>query len=85
MDAYDAVQTYPNVVVLYVQKIRVTASLNGKPLTGDEIVSQLIANQFGGVVTETGDTYVTISVRGKVNIKNLMKSVTETKTRPCDG
>jgi hypothetical protein len=83
MDAYDAVQTYPNVVVLYVQKIRVTANLKGNPLTGEEIVSQLMANQFGGVVTETGENYVTISIRGKVNIKNLMSAKTDVKTKPC--
>lgn len=85
LDAYDAVQTYRNVVVLYVQKIRLTGERNGVSLTGDEIVSQLVANQFGGVVTEIGDSYVTITVRGKVNIENLMAAQTDVKTKPCGG
>ena len=85
VDTYDAVQTYRNVVVFYVQKIRVSAKRGSVPLTGDEIVSQLLANQFGGVVTETGDTYVTISVRGKVNVTNLMATQTDSKSRPCGG
>ncbi|HRQ49846.1 MAG TPA: hypothetical protein PLR74_04875, partial [Agriterribacter sp.] len=85
VDTYDAVQTYRNVVVFYVQKIRVSAKRGSVPLTGDEIVSQLLANQFGGVVTETGDTYVTISVRGKVNVANLMATQTDSKSRPCGG
>lgn len=85
MDAYDAVQTYRNVVVFYVQKIRVSGKRGSTPLTGDEIVSQLVANEFGGVVTEIGDTYVTISVRGKVNIENLMATQTDVTSRPCGG
>lgn len=85
VDTYDAVQTYRNVVVFYVQKIRVSGKRGTVPLTGDEIVSQLIANQFGGVVTEIGDTYVTISVRGKVNVANLMATQTDSKSRPCGG
>ncbi len=85
MDAYDAVQTYRNVVVFYVQKIRVSGKRGNAPLTGDEIVSQLLANEFGGVVTEIGDTYVTISVRGKVNIENLMATQTDVTSRPCGG
>jgi hypothetical protein len=85
VDTYDAVQTYRNVVVFYVQKIRVSGKRGSVPLTGDEIVSQLVANQFGGVVTEIGDTYVTISVRGKVNVANLMATQTDSKSRPCGG
>lgn len=85
MDAYDAVQTYRNVVVFYVQKIRISAKRGNVPLTGGEMVSLLLANQFGGVVTETGDTYVTISVRGKVNIENLMATQTDVTSRACGG
>ncbi|WP_152266407.1 hypothetical protein [Agriterribacter humi] len=84
-DIYDAVQTYRNVVAYYVQKIRVSGKRDGIPLTGDEIASQLVANQFGGVVTETGDTYATITVRGKVNIENLMAAQTDAISRPCGG
>lgn len=85
MDAYDAVQTYRDVVVFYVQKIRVSGKRNDVPLKGEEIVSQMIANEFGGVVTEIGDTYVTITIRGKVNIENLMNTQTDVKSRPCGG
>jgi hypothetical protein len=84
-DIYDAVQTYRNVVAYYVQKIRVSGKRDGISLTGDEIASQLVANQFGGVVTETGDSYVTITVRGKVNIENLMAAQTDARSRPCGG
>ena len=84
-DIYDAVQTYRNVVAYYVQKIRVSGKRDGVSLTGDEIASQLVANQFGGAVTETEDTYVTITVRGKVNIENLMAAQTDAKSRPCGG
>lgn len=80
---YDAVQTYEKVQMPYVQKIRVSAVYNDKALTGDEIISQLTANQFGGVVAEKGSNYVIITVRGTVHIHNLMEARTNSTPIPC--
>lgn len=80
---YDAVQTYENVQMPYVQKLRVSAIYNGTALTGEEIISQLTANQFGGVVAETGSNYVIITVRGMIQIQNLMEVRTDSSPIPC--
>ncbi len=84
LDAYDAVQSYENVVVHYVQRVRVRGQRGGKYLTGEEIISQLMSNLFGGVVTDIGNDYVTITIRGKADIKNLMATQTDVLTRPCN-
>src|SRR5690606_36219780 len=83
VSVYDAVQTYKNVQLPYVQKLRVSAVDEGVALTGEEITSQLIANQFGGVVTETGSDYVLITVRGTIQIANLMEARTDSTPIPC--
>ncbi len=83
VNVYDAVQTYKNVQMPYVQKLRVSAVYEGVALTGEEITSQLIANQFGGVVTETGSNYVLITVRGTIQIENLMEARTDSTPIPC--
>lgn len=83
LNVYDVVQTYENIKMPYVQKLRVSATYEGKALTGEEITLNLMANQFGGVVAETGSNYVIITVKGMVEIQNLMEARTETTELPC--
>lgn len=82
VQVYDAVETYRNVRIPFIQKLRVNGSANGDKLSGEEIVSQMYANQFGGVITDIGTDHVIISVRGTALIDNLMKASTSSKDAP---
>jgi hypothetical protein len=75
VEAYDSLARFENVKMPFVQRLRVRGSYNGAiTLTGDEIVSQLMANQFGGVVTTVGPDYVDISIRGTAEIANYFEA-----------
>lgn len=82
---YDAVESYPNVKIPFVQMLRVAGTSNGVQLTGEEIVNQLRINQFGGVVTTVGATFVVITIRGTATIDNFMRvqSKATNITSPC--
>lgn len=80
--AYDAVESYKNVRIPFVQKLRVAGELNGKKLSGEAIVSQLMSNQFEGLVVDVEATYVVISVRGTATIENLMKATSKQEDIP---
>ena len=81
VEVYDAVQTLENVTMPFVKILRVRGKYDGTDaLTGEEISTQLLANQFGGVVSEVASEYVEISIRGNVVIDKLFEvesSVTE--------
>lgn len=73
---YDLVESYKNIRIPFIQKLRVSGRMDDKKLTGEEIVWQLLTGQFGGVVTEVGEDHVIISVRGSAVMSNLMKAST---------
>lgn len=70
LEVYDAIQTVNDVKMPFVQKIRVRGSYDGlgSNMSGNEIVSQLLANQFDGVITEVGTDYVDITIKGTATI-----------------
>jgi hypothetical protein len=50
----------------------VKGNYNGTvPLSGEEINAQLLANQFGGVVSTIGSDYVDITIRGTAQVTNF--------------
>lgn len=84
VQVYDVVQKIENVRIPFVQKIRLEAELENNKLTGDEIVQQLVANRFGGVVTETGAHHVVFTVRGYSLVDQLMQTRTNVEEREGD-
>lgn len=70
LEVYDAIQTINDVKMPFVQKIRVQGSYDGmgSNLSGNEIVSQLLANQFDGVITAVGNDYADITIKGTATI-----------------
>lgn len=77
VEAFDVVQTIPYVKIPYVQRYLLKGSDGQTVLSGDEILSQLDANQFEGVVTEIGDDFVKFSVKGEVNVQNYVKFINQ--------
>lgn len=85
---FDAVENYSNVRIPFVQKLRITgATSSGTPVSGEAMVSQMIANSFGGVVIDVGETYIVITLSGIAHIENLMKVTTSVTDDPqaCPG
>lgn len=80
--AYDAIESYDHIKIPFVQRLKVAGKMNDISLSGEEIVYQLMANQFGGVVVDVQPKYVIISVRGSATIDNLMKVTTRTDDIP---
>jgi hypothetical protein len=74
VEVFDAIQVLENVKMPFVQKIRVRGKYNGTDaLKGEDIVSQLLANQFDGVVSRVESDYVEISIRGTATINKFFE------------
>ena len=78
VEVRDLIKKIPNVRVPFTQVLRIrgTDSGTGTPITGEEIVGQLVFNFFGGVVQTIGADYVDISLRGMATIDNFYKAST---------
>jgi len=78
VEVFDAIQTLENVKVPFVQILRIRGKYDGlDPLSGKEIASQLLANQFGGVVSNVQDDYVEISIKGTSVIQKFFEVESE--------
>ncbi len=74
VEVFDAIQKLDNVQIPFVQRFIIRGSVNDEYfLSGPEIEAQLIANRFGGVVTEVGSDYIVVSIRGAVNVTNYFE------------
>jgi len=74
VEVFDAIQVLEDVKMPFVQKIRVRGKYNGiDALTGEDIQSQLLANQFDGVVSRVEQDYVEISIRGTATIDKFFE------------
>lgn len=86
---YDAFQTYDNVKVNLVQRLRVKASEfdTGDILSGEQISTQFHFNGFDGVITEVGGDYIEVTVRGVATMEKIIKSSSEVQDVPanCGG
>lgn len=86
IEAYDAVASFDNVKLPFVKVVRVRGvrSGSGVPLTGDQIVTQLVTNQFGGVITNVRTNYVDVTMRGTATVQNYFETQIGTRRIP-DG
>lgn len=85
IETYDAIQVIENIKLPFIQKFRVKGTDSGtsSPLTGEEIVSQMLANYFKGVVTNIGNDYVEFTIKGTLNLDKMYK--TETSVNDIEG
>jgi hypothetical protein len=83
---YDAYQTYSDVRVPYVKRLRLrgTDSENGSSLSGDEILTQLRVTSFSGTVTNVGSDFVEITVQGNMYLDNIVDTQTEVRDVPAN-
>jgi hypothetical protein len=78
---YDAYQTYSNVKVPYVKRVRLRGSLSesSESLTGPEIATQLNITNFSGVITNIGSDFVEVTIRGNMVLDNIVDTQTEVR------
>jgi len=78
---YDAYQTYSNVKVPYVKRLRLKGlhTESSEYLTGQEIVTQLRMTNFSGVITNIGSDFVEVSIRGNMYLDNIVDTQTEVR------
>jgi hypothetical protein len=79
VEVYDAVKTIRNVRVPFTQTVRITGSRrsNGAPLSGPELVTQMLFNFVGGLIADVGSDYVDVTLRGSSMIDQLMEATTD--------
>lgn len=88
VEVFDAIQTLNNVKMPFVQRLRVKGTYdNGVSLTGEEIQSQLLENQFGGAVSSVQDDFVEISIKGTAVINKFFEVESKVNELPneCDN
>ncbi|MEM6733308.1 MAG: hypothetical protein AAF658_17240, partial [Myxococcota bacterium] len=68
----------------FVQVLRIRGSVSGEAaLSGAEVADQLLANQFGGVVTDVQNEFVEVTVRGSVEVDNFFE--VESQVQEIEG
>ena len=72
---YDAFQSYDNVKVNTVQRLRVRGIEHDtrESLSGEEIKSQFHFNGFNGMITEVGSDYIEITLRAVATMNKIFK------------
>ena len=76
--AYDAVQTYPDISVPFVQRLKISGrNSSGVALTGKELASQTAFGGFTGTITEIGANSIEITVRGTTTFKQAVDAISE--------
>jgi len=83
---YDAYQTYSDVRIPYVKRLRLrgTDSENGTTLSGNEILTQLKVTSFSGTVTNVGSDFAEITVQGNMYLDNIIDTQTEVRDVPAN-
>lgn len=78
---YDAYQTYSNVRVPYVKRLRIkgNSSDTSAPFSGIQIASQLNMTRFTGVITNIGSDFVEITIQGNMYLDNMVDTQTEVR------
>ena len=82
----DNCQSYDDIKVPYIQKLRIRADLSGAPLTGREIVTQFGFNGFDGVITAVDGNSIDVTLRGNTTIDKLIDTEVFSQNVPdaCD-
>ena len=73
IEVFDAIQTLENIQIPFVQRFIIRGAYGEFKLTGPEIEAQLIANAFGGVITEVGSDFLVVSIKGTVKVANYFE------------
>lgn len=75
VEVYDAIRIVKNVRIPFTQIIRISGTYKntGIPLTGEEIVSQLLFNLTSGIPSGIGSDYVDVSIRGSAVIDQMFE------------
>ncbi len=78
---FDAYQTYSDVKVAYVKRIRLRGNISQTPgsLSGNEIATQLEMTNFSGIITEIGSDYVEVTIRGNMILDNIVETQSEVR------
>ncbi|MFP4642791.1 MAG: hypothetical protein ACLFM0_00395 [Spirochaetales bacterium] len=88
IEAYDAVASFDNVRLPFVKVVRVRGNRSGggAALSGNQIVTQLVTSQFGGVITNVRSDYVDVTIRGTATVQNYFETQIGTRRLPggCD-
>lgn len=73
---YDVFQFYPDTKVNFVQRLRVEGidSKTGLNLTGEEIKTQFVFNNFNGVITSIEANSIVITLKGTVTLDKVIKT-----------
>jgi hypothetical protein len=86
---YDAFQSYENIKVNVVQRLRVRANEfdTQESLSGEEIQTQFHFNGFKGVITEVGNDFIEVTLRGVATMDKVFKSKSEVQEvdPKCNG
>ncbi len=87
VEVYDAVRTIASVRIPFSQVLRVSGTYkdDGSALTGQEILSQMLFNFVSGVPVQVGASFVDISLRGRMEIDQLLKAQTDANDLPGAG
>lgn len=71
---YDAVQTYENIIIPYVQEVKLTGTdSEGAVISGQELATQAFFGGVTGTITETGDTFIVMTLRGTAEFENAVE------------
>lgn len=76
--AYDAVQTYPDISVPFVQRLKISGrNSSGVALSGEELATQTAFGGFTGTITEIGSNSIEITIRGTTTFKQAVDAISE--------
>jgi hypothetical protein len=74
---YDAIQSYANITVPFVQRIKITGkNSESRILSGEELATQSAFGGFTGTITEIGGTFIEITVRGTATFDQAVDATT---------
>lgn len=71
---YDAVQTYENILIPYVQEVKLSGTdPDGMVISGQELATQAFFGGITGTITEIGDTFIVMTLRGTAEFENAVE------------
>lgn len=82
----DNYQSYDEVKVPFVQKLRIRGNLLGSAMSPNEIITQIGFNGFDGVITSVNENSIDVTLRGNTIIDKLIDTevFSENIPNPCN-